>query len=491
MSTTYTTLPEDIQSSPRSLSRNPTLILSAIGCVVLFGVSALRHYQFRSGWDLSIFIQGIYLISQGKTPDSSLLGIHMLADHASFLLYPIALIYRVFTTPYTLFFLQALALAIALFPLRSLAQIAGLDRSKTLALLVSYLLYPTTLFANMFDFHPEVLVVPVFFWAILAVRRKQLGWFALCLAVILSSRDALALNVMFMGLWLLWFERERWAGTIAIAVGLAWFLIATKVIGPAFAGENHMLESMIQMNYGYLGQSLPEVLKNLVLHPHLVLDKVISYETFKYLLLLYIPVFWGLRLSYMAPLIAALPTLGMNILSDFSHQTAGIYQYDVPILPFVFLAIIAAMGAQKTWFKQGRQILIWCCLLIMLGAALRSIKPHMVAQPYGWAEIQADYRALAYVRPDSKVLSTGTFQPHLSHRPIIGIFPRHEGYGGIGLDHDNPDKYDQIILSMYRRTEEENQMIQKLINRLNQDRNFKLIYQDKGTYLFDHQTSRG
>ncbi len=488
MSNVISPQPQSFRSFIQKSSDRTTLTLVAISLLVLFSISAFRHYQFRSDWDLSIFVQGIYLISQGKSPDSTLIGIHMLADHVSFMLYPLAAIYRLFSTPYTLLFIQSLALVLALFPLRALAKMAGLSRSQSLVISVAYLLYPTTLFSNMFDFHPEVLAIPFFFGAILAARKNRLVWFTLCLVVILSCRDALALNIIPMGLWLLVFERRRWAGAIAIGGGLAWFLIATKVIVPAFAGDTlNMLETTAKLHYGSLGSSFAEVFKNLFLRPQIVLGKVFSLDTVKYLLPLYIPVFWGLIPRYMAPLWVAVPTLAMNILADYAAQRAIMFHYDVPIVPFVFVAIIAAMAANKTALKQPKHILTWCCLLIVLGVGLRSLKPHIVNQPYNWANVQADHHAITLVRPDSKVLSTGIFLPHLANRSILTPFPHPKGYVGGKSKAQGLQAYDQVLLSPYRRTEEERSQIQALIAQLKQDAAFKLVYEEKGTYLFDRQ----
>jgi uncharacterized membrane protein len=490
MSNVLTPRSQTFRSFIQKSSDRTTLTLAAIGLLVLFSISAFRHYQFRSDWDLSIFVQGIYLISQGKSPDSTLIGIHMLADHVSFMLYPLAVIYRLFSTPYSLLFIQSLAIVLALFPLRALAKMAGLGRSQTLVIGIAYLLYPTTLFSNMFDFHPEVLTIPFFFGAILAARANRLGWFTLCLVIILSCRDALALNVVPMGLWLLWCERRRWAGAIAIGGGIAWFLIATKVIIPAIAGDTlNMLETTAKLHYGSLGSSFTEVFQNLFLRPQIVLGKIFSLDTVKYLLLLYIPVFWGLIPRYMAPLLVAIPTLAMNILADYAPQRAVMFHYDVPIVPFVFVAIIAAMAHDKTWLRQSKHILTWCCLLIVLGGGLRSLKPHLVAQPYNWTNVQADHQALTQVRPSSNVLSTGIFLPHLANRSIITPFPPPKGYVGGISKAQGLQKYDQILLSSYRRTEEERAQIQALIAQLKQDAAFKLVYEEKGTYLFDRQPS--
>jgi len=63
--------------------------------LILSLASSLRHWWFNSSsWDLGIFDQAIYLISEGKEPYSSLLGFHILGDHGALVLYPLGLLYK-------------------------------------------------------------------------------------------------------------------------------------------------------------------------------------------------------------------------------------------------------------------------------------------------------------------------------------------------------------------------------------------------------------
>ena len=58
--------------------------------LILSFASSLRHFWFNSSsWDLGIFDQAIYLISQGQGPFSTLLGFHILGDHGALVLFPL------------------------------------------------------------------------------------------------------------------------------------------------------------------------------------------------------------------------------------------------------------------------------------------------------------------------------------------------------------------------------------------------------------------
>lgn len=90
---------------------------------------------------------------------------------------------------------------------------------------------------NLFDFHPETLTLPAFFWALLAAKKNNIFAFSLALIFILSCRDALSLTIIAMGVWLILGERKIKLGVISLAIGIIWFIVAIKVIIPQFSGE--------------------------------------------------------------------------------------------------------------------------------------------------------------------------------------------------------------------------------------------------------------
>lgn len=102
------------------------LIIFLTSLVLFFG-SSWRHALFQSNaFDLGIFDNGIYLISQGEKPFVTFRGIHILGDHAAWILYPIALLYKLYPDVHWLFAVQAIALSVGAIPTQWLALQAGL-----------------------------------------------------------------------------------------------------------------------------------------------------------------------------------------------------------------------------------------------------------------------------------------------------------------------------------------------------------------------------
>ncbi len=256
------------------------VLLIGINTLVLFACSSLRHILFQStAFDLGIFDQAVYLISQGKTPISSYMGYHILGDHAALIWYPLALLYKIYPSVYWLFVVQALALSLGAVPTWCLARQAGLKSLQANALVVAYLLHPQVFNANLFDFHPEVIALPALLAAIWCAREKRFWWFCLNIIIVLSCKAVLSLTVAAMGIWLLGFEKRRRYGILAIVLGIGWFFIASGLVIPQFSGR----EAAAVGRFSYLGNSVFEIIQNLIFKPGLILAKIFNLDNFGYI----------------------------------------------------------------------------------------------------------------------------------------------------------------------------------------------------------------
>lgn len=416
-----------MQSWLKCLSIPPLLLgLTAGSAVLLWLASSLRHWLFQSaGWDLGIFDQGLYLLSQGLPPYSTLREIHLLGDHAAWILYPIALLYKLYPSVYWLLAIQALALALGAIPTFALARQADLPSPQALTLALVYLLYPLVFNVNLCDFHPEVLAVPLLLTAVWAARSHRISagdpryvaLFILCLLLTLGCKEVLGLTVTAMGIWLLVWERQRVCGLWAIAAGMFWFAIATQVIIPALSGLQPAGVSL----YGYLGDSIPAVIANIFLKPQRVLGQLLSLGTLEYLALLLGPVLWGLSIPALVPLFPALPTLALNLLSSEPQQRNLTQHYSLPILPFLILAVITTLQghhhrAEWSWRRRSPLILGWAIAAFLLLAKYGYFGSLYLRSLDTW---HASRTAIAQVKTADPVLTTSNLAPHLTHRRLI------------------------------------------------------------------------
>ncbi|ACB53693.1 putative membrane protein [Crocosphaera subtropica ATCC 51142] len=448
-------------------------LIFGISSLVLFFCASLRHWLFQSNaLDLGWFDQSLYLISQGKPPIVSFSEDHILGDHAAFIFYPLALFYVIYSNVHWLFLIQAIALSISIVLLWLLAKQAGLKDNLALTIVGVYLLYPLIFNVNLFDFHSEVIALPTIFWAVLAARSKKILQFIIAIILILSCKAVLSLTVAAMGVWLLFFENRKKYGILALFLGVFWFIITTQLIIPQFSGD----EVAAVGRYSFLGDSVIEILTNLILKPNIILSRFFTLANLEYIILLFIPVIWGLSPRYLTPLVAAIPALTLNLLTDYQPQKDLVHQYSIPILPFLLLSVIATLAANKSLFRQPKYIILWSLIAFLALGKYGYFTSRYLEQI---ETVSAMREAVKLVPTEVKVLTSPQISPHLTHRSVIKLAIKDR-------EPINVKEFDYILLNTrYPGWENSQDTVNNLVNQLENNSNFILSYKKDGVFLFN------
>jgi uncharacterized membrane protein len=454
----------------------PVTASVSIATLILFICSSLRHWLYHShALDLGFFDQGLYLISIAQTPIVSFSGFHTLGDHAAVILYPLALFYRIYPDIHWLFIFQAIALTIGGFPIYYLALHSKIDRHRAITIVFTYLLYPIILNKSLFDFHPDAIALPGFLFAVLAARMNRVILLIVSVTVILSCKSVLSLTVISMGIWLILFENRKIHGAIALSMGLGWFIVSTQSIIPVFLGKDMGgVTAALASRYSYLGNSFFEIIKNILIKPNLVLSKVFSLDTLEYVFYLILPIAWGLSPKYLLPLISSIPALAINILSTVAIQRNLVHHYALPILPFLFIAVIGAVSKELNWLKTRRNILIWSAIAFILLGKISYLGSYFIT----WDTQKATAIAISKVQDSGALLVTGEIAPHLTHRPIVKLAAN-------GAESIDLQEFKYILLNQkHPGWNSSVDLIQKLRSRTEASGSFKLEYQRDEVYLF-------
>lgn len=448
----------------------------AFTTIILFICSSVRHALFQSSFDLAIFDNAIYLISQGQEPYVAFRGLHILGDHSAWIVYFLALLYKIYPDIHWLFLVQALALALGALPLWYLCRATGLKLNQSNTIALAYLLYPAIFNVNLFDFHPEVIAVPAIFGAILAVRRDRPFWFIFALSLILSCKAVLALTIVGIGLWLLVSRKYRYQyGIIAIILGFSWLAIATQIIIPAFSGA----EAAAVDRYSYLGDSVLDIAKNLLLQPHLVLGKIFSLDSLGYLVLLTVPLWWGLSPLHLMPVVGALPILAINLLSESSAQRNLVHQYSLPIIPWLLLMVVVATNSKHVWWRSQRKIVIWSIVTFLALAKYGYFGSIYLETWDTWAATRS---AIALIDTKEGVLTTSSLAPHLTHRQLVGLSDRE-------LNSEELAKFTYVLLDLrHPGWGSSAEITEALLAKLKQTSTFQLSFRQDDVVLFTKVT---
>jgi uncharacterized membrane protein len=447
-------------------------LMIGLSSMILFACSSIRHLLFQSAsLDLGYFDQATYLISQGLTPIVSFWGYHFMGGHADWVMYGIALLYKIYPSVYWLLAIQALSLAGGALPSWHLARQAGLSPKLSVAIALAYLLYPLVFNLNLFDFHPEVIALPFILWAIWAARADRIGWFTACVVLILGCRAALSLTIAAMGVWLIVFEKKRICGAIAVALGASWFVVATQVVIPHFRPGG--VESL--WRYAYLGNSIPEIVLNLVLKPGVILGRIFSLDSIWYLFIVFLPFAWGLSLRHLAPLTVALPTFVINILSSSPAQRDLVHQYSQPVVPFLVVSAIAGLAAGKTWLRQPRWIVLWSFIAFLLLGKYGFFWTNYLSRLSTWEATRA---AIAQVTSKDPVLTTTFVAPHLTHRHLLECTK-------VSAPPKILDPYKYVLLNLQDPGwDSSSELATQIFQQVKNDSRFQLRFERDRVYLF-------
>lgn len=407
------------------------------------------------GFDLGVFSQATWLISQGKTPWLTVRGMHAFGDHFSLILYFIAPLYRLFPTPKTLLIIQVTACAIGAVPLYYFA----LNRTKSvltaLCFALAYLLNPLLQVACCEEFHPDTLMIPGFLAAIYFMEKQHWGLYFACIFIVLITKEIAGFTVIALGLYA--YFRNRWVGTGTILTGIAGILTAFAVIRHFNSGQ----PSAYLAFYAKYGNNPLEIVLFTITHPLTILADINTGWAGAYLLTLLIPVAF---LACFAPekLVIALPSIVINLI--FSRLTVVVY-YSAPVLPFLLGASMIGFTRcchfTNRYAPYPKYLLLYYLLQFTLIATLfyRPINRFQFEQ---MEKPEIIRKALASIPGNAVVSASAEFVPHLSGRSRVYVYPNpfYDAGSGNGAQaiqnyqyHDYPPFVHEQIQEKHSRSE--------------------------------------
>lgn len=393
-----------------------SLVGAAAFALALFVASAYRHVTFRSTlFDLGVFEQTLWKLAHLRAPVITAIGANAFADHFSPALVPLAVLYRLAPSPFLLFAIQAIALAIGLLAIGPLADAAGAPLRVRTAFRLAFALSPLVWNAALFDFHPTTLAVPVLLVAAIAAVRDDLPVLIVCAVVLVALRDDLGAAAAMMalaGMTTLSSGRRRWRWLV-FAGALVW-LVAGGAIGGALGSSRYWAP-----RYGYLGPSPVSA----AVHPFRTIPRLARHvfearnATLAVAALVplgFLPVLSPRRLALAVGL--ALPLFAARD----NNFHALVFHYWAPFVPFFFLA--AASGVRRLRERLSELTPAWmvgvaAVTLVTLGPPRSgSLTRHTVSPDDA-------RRALHAVRPGDRVSAGIYLGPHVANRTTLYSFP--------------------------------------------------------------------
>jgi uncharacterized membrane protein len=364
-----------------------------------------------------------------------------LGSHFDPMLVAFAPLWWLWPKPEMLLVVQAIAIALGALPAFWLARKHLGSERIGLAFAAAYLLYPAVEWLTIDEFHPVALACPLLLFAVWYLDEDRMVPFAVFAALACLTKEEIPLVVAGLGLWYA-LSRRRWAvgGAIA-AAGAAGAALAAGVVIPHFSPTG---ESRFSARYGEVGGSAGGILKTAATHPLRLLEAAFSWRDLRYLADLILPL---AGLALLAPLVvvALLPELVLNLLSNVSTQTSIRYHYTSAEIPILVAAAILGGGALVRRRPAIAGPLAAAVLIAALAANYARGPLPLWREFPGTSPVKADFakitehdrvasRALELVPGGAIVSSTNSLGAHLSARRRVLSFPRISDAAWVAVD---------------------------------------------------------
>jgi uncharacterized membrane protein len=391
-----------------SLNKKPGTTLSIASALIaaLWAFSSCRrHWNFGSGAaDLGIFTNAIWHWSEGFPYISSVKdGMNLLADHQSYIFLLFGPLYRLLPHPETLLIAQAIALSFGALTLYFLAIAKKVPLMLAALLPLLYWCYLPIRNANAFDFHPEVLLLPLtlgFLWCIETTAKIGKYLAPLFFLLALSTKESAA--PVFVGIALSLFAQKRFTGALLIALPALLLFAVNLTIVPKILGAHYAYADVY-------GGGFFQLLKN-----------IFHFSRLKFLFGTLAP-FAFLPLGAPLQFIAALPGYAMLFLTN-SDQRLGLgFHYSIEPSTGIFWALTAALST--VWVLKNEKKVFWLLLATMIlffgRSELFSIRRNSPNAHRKWIYTEL----LPRLSSTDSFASSSAFVSHLANRDWVDALP--------------------------------------------------------------------
>ncbi len=186
------------------------------------------------------------------------------------------------------------------------------------------------------DFHPvhlePILLVFVFYF----IERGKWLVYGLFAALLMMCMEDMFLVIIFIGFYITVFKKRRIIGAVTIIAAVIAGILIVQIIMPAFR-ESHSTTLPFIDRYRWLSDSPSGIIKTIMFQPGSFLKDLFNADRTVVLLSLFVP-FLFLPFVGGGVAIVILPTLMIQLLSEFPLQRHMFAHYSLSVLPSIVVA---------------------------------------------------------------------------------------------------------------------------------------------------------
>jgi uncharacterized membrane protein len=469
------------------------LLVVAIGAYAagFSALSILRYHAFSTGrFDLGNMAQAVWATAHGHPlAITNLEGaqVSRLGSHVDPILVAFAPLWWIWPSPSMLLTAQAVAIALGALPVFWLARKHLGSERAGLGFALAYLLYPAVQWLTLAEFHPVALACPLLLFAFWYLDEDRLVPFAIFAVLAALTKEEIPLVIAGMGVWYALSRRRYRAGGAIAGLGVLATAVSLGLVLPHF---NPGSSGRLEQRYGDFGDSPGEILTTVLTDPGKVLSTAFDSEGLRYLADLLLPL---LLLFAAAPLVlvAAIPELGLNLLSETDTQSSIHHHYTAGLIPPLIAASV--LGAARIARGDRRRgallagIAVSAALVanFVLGAIplwrdLPGGQSYQAYHSHVSAHDRIAERALELIPDDAVVSATNSLGSHLSARERFLSFPVLDDAEWVAADETQPGYLDRWDPSATARD----------LARLRRSPDWELVFSEDGVLVFKRRSSR-
>jgi uncharacterized membrane protein len=469
-------------------------------------ITFLNHYNFRTSGDpLGIYTNAIQDYAHLRsnyctllTPENSHLKTpffeNKLSDHFNLFQFLIAPLHWILGT-YTLLFVQWVFIllgGLGIFYL--IKHHSGSPKWANLGAIHFFSMWGIYS-ALGFDYHDNVIAAMLVPWLFLNWRKNSLLLSWILLVLIISTKENMALWMVFISLaFLIWesptAEKRIHSGLMILSC-IAYFLIVTKLIMPSLANEGR---EYLHFEFEALGENYGDAIINMLSHPF----RTISYlfynhnqstygDGIKLELFIMVLLSGGLAL-FLKPkyLLILIPIFGQKLWNDDMIKWGINDHYSIEFVPILAIALFEVLWSFKSSFRKVSFLSLYIIFIALTGISTIVVLQTRTSKWYKREannflskahytrsfDVKALHQKLDSIPDDAVVSAHFRIVPHLALRDTIYEFPTIEKADYIilltGLPYEtwplSADEYKQAIhnvshMSEYQKVYDENQTL--------------------------------
>jgi uncharacterized membrane protein len=427
-----------------------------------------QHYTFRTGtFDLSMYDSALSNTLKGNFMYTPWLERSYFSEHFAPILLLLLPFYLVHDSAVTLVIIHAIATVLAVLPLYHFAAEKLSHRSVAFCIVVSYLNYEYLLHGFLFDFHMEIFIPLLMFSAFWFLYRNAPVQYFITLVLLLMCKEDIPIYMFMVGGYACLRAKKWKLGIPTMLISVAWALFAWKIAIP-MSYPDGVRTSHFLGRWAHYGQTYTQVAWGLFTHPTEIFGEL----------------FWKNSMHLVSPLgflpladpvafFLSLPPLLLNITSNFDIQKNLYAHYALPLLPFLFIALIGGINNLCKTFPQQRHLIagVACCYLLIANIDQLEafpITPH-------------DYKGHQVINmlPDGISISAQTsLIPHLRRSHQVYLLP------------ENPD-CEYVFFDTERFTwPMSDEEYAAILQRVKDNQQYTLIFHEEGFYLFRRRADK-